>query len=100
MFRIWISARLLKPRMFVGGMIDDEVDQNADATLFCGMRELDEIAEGPVRGIDTVVIGEVLAFVFSGRCLKRHQPNRRDAEPMEIIEAPHQALEIADAIAV
>ena len=64
------------------------------------MSELDEIAERAVARIDAVIVGDVVAVVSAGRRLKRHQPDRRHAEPVQIVEPPHQSLEIADAVAV
>jgi hypothetical protein len=81
-------------------MVDDEIDDDADAALLGAMRELDEIAERAIARIDVIVIGNVITVVAIGRGLERHQPDRGDAEPMQIIEPPHQALEVADAVAV
>ena len=64
------------------------------------VRELDEVAERAVARIDAVVVGDVVAVVLARRRLERHQPDRRDAEPVQVVEPPHQALEIADAVAV
>ena len=64
------------------------------------MGELGEVAERAVARIDVVVIGDVVAVVAAGRRLERHQPDRRDAEALQVIEPSHQALEIADAVAV
>jgi hypothetical protein len=64
------------------------------------MRELDEIAERAVARIDRVVVGDVVAVVPAGRFLERHQPDRGDAEPVEVVEPAHQPLEVADAVAV
>ena len=66
-FRFRIAPRLLKPGMLVGGVIDDEIDQHADAALRGAVRELDEIAERPVSRIDAVVVGDVVAVVAAGR---------------------------------
>ena len=90
----------LNQAMLVRGVIDDEVDDDADAALLAAMGELDEIAERAVARIDAVIVGDVVAVVLAGRGLKRHQPDRGDAEPVQIIEPAHQALEVADAVAV
>ena len=89
-----------KPGVLVGGVIDDEVDDDADAALLAAMGEFDEIAERAVSRIDAVIVGDVVAVVLAGRRLERHQPDRGDAEPVQIIQPPQQALEIADAVAV
>ena len=43
--------------MLVGGVVDDEVDEHADAALLRAMGELDEIAERAVARIDAVIVG-------------------------------------------
>ena len=72
----------------------------SDAALFAAVGELDEIAEGAVSGIDVVIVGDVVAVVAKGGRLKRHQPDGGHADALEIVEAIHQAAEIADAVAV
>ena len=86
--------------MLIGGVVDDEIDDDADAALPAAMGEFDEVAERAVARIDAVIVGDVVAVVLAGRRLKRHQPDRGDAEPVQIVEPPQQALEIADAVAV
>jgi len=86
--------------MPVGGVVDDEIDNDADAVLLGGVRELDEVAERTIGRIDVVIIGDVVAVVLAGRGLERHQPDRVDAEAGEVIEPPAQAGKIADAVAV
>ena len=100
MFRLWIGARVEKPRMFVGRVIDDEVDDQANAALFAAVREFDEIAERTVAGIDVVIVGDVVAIVAKGRGLKGHQPDCGDADALQVVEAVHRAAKIADAVTV
>ncbi len=86
--------------MLVRGVVDHEIDDHADAALPAAMGELDEIAERAVARIDAVIVGDVVAVVPARRGLERHQPDRGDAEAMQIVEPAQQALEIADAVAV
>ena len=86
--------------MLIGGVVDDEIDDDADAALPAAMGELDEVAERAVARIDAVIVGDVVAVVRAGRGLERHQPDRGDAEALQIIQPPQQALEIADAVAI
>jgi len=99
-FGFRIAARLLKPFVLVRGVVHHEVDDDADAALARRVGELDEIAERAVGGIDAVIVGDVVTVVFARRALERHQPDCRDPEPVQIIEPPHQPLEIADAVGV
>ncbi len=86
--------------MLVRGVVDDEIDDDANAALLAAMGEFDEVAERAVAGIDAVIVGDVVAVVAARRGLERHQPDRGDAEAVQIIEPPQQALEVADAVAV
>ena len=65
-FELRILARLLEPGMLVRGVVDDEIDEHADAALLGAVGELDEVAEGAVARIDAVVVG-------------RRRSRRRDA---------------------
>ena len=51
-------------------------------------------------GIDAPIVGDVVAVVLAGTRIERQQPQRVDAEVLEIIELLGQAGEIADAVAV
>ena len=95
-----IAPRVLEPGVLVRGVIHHEIDEHADAALLGPVRELDEIAERAVAGIDVVIIGDVIAVVALGRGLERHQPEGRDAEAVQVIQAAHQPLEVADAVAI
>ncbi len=86
--------------MLVGGVIDDEVDDYADAALPATMGEFDEVAQGTVARIDAVVVRDIVSVVLGGRRLERHQPNRGDAKPVQIVQTAQQAFEIADAVAI
>ena len=86
--------------MLIGRVIDDEIYQHADAALFGLMREVDEVAERAEAGLDLVVVADVVAVVAVGRLLERRQSDAGDAQPLQVVEAAAQALEIADAVAV
>ena len=59
-----------------------------------------EILHGPEIGIDRAVVGDVVAVVAAGRGIERQQPQRGDAELLEIAELLAQPGEIADAVIV
>ncbi len=48
-------------------MVDDKVDDHADAALLAAMGELDEIAERAVARIDAVIVGDIVAIIPAGR---------------------------------
>src|SRR5262245_46975794 len=80
-------------------MVDDEVDEHADAALPCTVGEIDKVAERTVALVDAVV-GDVVAVVAVRRSLKGHQPYGRDAQAMKIVQPPFQPTKVADAVAV
>src|SRR4051812_43093796 len=86
--------------MLVGGMIDDELGDDAQAAALGLDDEALEILHGPEIGIDCAVVGDVIAVVAAGGGVERQQPQRGDAELLQIIEFFGQAGEIADAIIV
>jgi hypothetical protein len=53
-----------------------------------------------VARIDAVEIGDVIAVVAVRRRLERREPDEVDAERVQIIQALHQTVKIAAAIAV
>ena len=100
MARCRIAARVLEPGVLVRCVVHHEIDQHAHAALLAAMRELDEVAQCPVARIDAVVIRDVVAVVASRRGLEGHQPDRRHAEALQIVEPADQTLEVADAVPV
>src|SRR6185437_12426501 len=98
--RVRRASCVAKPGMRIRGVVDDEIDDDTDAALPATMGEFDEIPERAVAWIDTVIIRDVVTIVLAGRRLERHQPERGNAKPLQIVQPPHQTLEIADAVAV
>ena len=80
--------------MLVGRVIHDEIDEYAHSALFAGPCEFDKVAEGAVSRINAVVIGYIIAIVFAGRGLKRHQPQGRNSKSLQVVQTTHQALEV------
>ena len=54
----------------------------------------------PCLSLDAVEIGDVVAVVAVRGWVERLEPHAGHAEALQVIEAPHQALEVADAVAV
>ncbi len=90
----------LKPGMLIRGVIDHQFGDHAQTA---GMRLADEhpkIAQRAVHRIDMHVIGDVIAVVPQGRRIKRQQPQRSDAQLLQIVEFLRQAGKIAHAVVV
>ena len=94
------AAGALEPVVLVGGMIDDEFGDDPQAAPLGLDDEAAEILHGPEIGIDGAVVGDVVAVVAAGRGIERQQPQRGDAEVLQIAELLGQAREIADAVIV
>jgi hypothetical protein len=86
--------------MLVRGVIEHEVDQDADPTIARLLDEAREVAQVAEVAVDAVVVGDVIAVVPPGRGLEREQPEGGDAERRKVVEPAAQPLEVADAVAV
>ncbi len=86
--------------MLVGGVVDDQLGDDAQAAPMGLVQQSLEIVDGAVNGIDAGVVGDVVAVVAQRRGIKGQQPNGRDAEVLQVIELLDDAEEIADAVAV
>ena len=93
-------ARRLEPRVLRRGVVEDEVDQHAQAAVARLLDEAREVAQVAEVWMHAVVVGHVVAVVAPRRGLEREQPERRDAERGEVVEPAGEALEVADAVAV
>ena len=62
--------------------------------------ELAEVLERAVVGMDVGVVGDVVAVVAQRRRIERQQPERVDAQLLDVVEALRQSGEVADAVAV
>ena len=78
-------------------MIHHEVDDDANSALLGGVGEFDEVAERAVARIHLVIVRNVITAVAVGRGLKRHEPDRSHAEPVQVVEAAHESGKVADA---
>ena len=94
------EAGALEPGVLVGGVVDDELGDDAQAALMGLAHEDAEIRHRAVARIDVAVIGDVVAVVAQRRGIERQQPDRRDAQLLQIVELPGQAGEIADAVVI
>ena len=94
------ASRRLEPRVLVGGVVDDQVGDHADAAVARGPDQLDEVAVGAEPGVDAEEVGDVVPVVPVGRRVERHQPQAGDPELGEVVDAAGQPGEVADPVAV
>ena len=62
--------------------------------------KLAEVLERAVVGMHVGVVGDVVAVVAQRRRIERQQPDRVDAELLDVVEPLGQPGEVADAVAV
>ena len=77
----------LEPGVLVGGVVDDELDEDLHVALVGGGEEELEVVDGAVAGVDVGVVGDVVAVVAQGRGEEREEPEAGDAEILEVVEA-------------
>ena len=86
--------------MLIAGVVDDQFDHHLHVALMSRVKERLEVVQRSVRRIDIHVVGDVVAIIAQRRRKKRQEPDARDTQVLQIIEARHQAREIADAVVV
>ena len=81
-------------------MVYNQVDQHTHAALPARMGKFHKVTQRSIGCIDAIIIGDIVSAIASRRGLKRHQPDGRDAEPLQVIEPSDQALKVANAVAI
>jgi hypothetical protein len=71
--------------MLIGGVVEDQLDDNVHAPFVGSIQEALEIVQGSVRRVDVAIVGDVVAVVAKGRWKARQQPEAGDAEFIEIV---------------
>ena len=95
-----VGARRLEPRVLVGRVVHDEVDDHPDAALVRRVDELHEVAERAELRQHVGEVADVVAAVAQRRPEERRQPDAVDPEPVEVVELVGEAGEVAGAVAV
>ncbi len=94
------AARLLKPRVLIRRVIEDQLDDHAQPEGVRVLEELGEVLQRAVAGMDARVVRDVVPVVAERRRVHRLQPQAVDAERGEVFELAGQAAEVADAVGV
>ena len=91
-------ASRLEPRVLVGRVVDDQLDQHPDAArVRLGDQHL-EVVERAVARVHIPVVRDVVPVVLQRRREEREQPEACDAEVLQVIELAREAWKIADAV--
>ncbi|EXF43037.1 hypothetical protein BAY1663_04539 [Pseudomonas sp. BAY1663] len=94
------AARLEEPGVLVRRMVGYEVQQHTDATgMGLGDQPVD-IGQRAEQRVDVAVVADVVAGIDHRRAEHRRQPQRIDAQPLQMVELAQHAREVADAVAV
>ena len=86
--------------MLVGRVVDDEVDDDTHPAVVRGADHLDEVAVVAQTRVDAVEVADVVAVVAVGGRIERHEPEARDTEIGEVVDAAGEAGEVADPVVV
>ena len=86
--------------MLVRGVVGNEIENDADATLARFGDQPVECGERAELRIDIAEIGDVVAEIRHRRGIERRNPDGVDLQPAQVIEATPETFEIADAVAV
>jgi len=94
------GTRLEEPAMLIGGVVEDQVQDDADVAGVCLVEEGGEVCQRAVLGRDVRVVGNVVAAVQERGWIMRRQPDRIDAETGQVIEPGSHSREVTDAVPV
>src|ERR1700722_14334755 len=86
--------------MLIRSVVHHQVDQHAQSTLPAAVGKLHKVSQGAIARIDPVVVRYVVAIISAGRRLKGHEPYGSDTQPLQVVQTPHEPLEVANAISV
>jgi len=91
---------LLKPRMLVGRVVQDQIEHQPHATPRKLLPKLHQIRKGARLCADLAVVAHVVPQVASGAVEKGGEPQRFNAQLGEHIQFGEDAAQIADSVSV
>ena len=92
--------RFEEPGVLVGGVVQNEVEDDADAPLLSFGDEPVHIRERPEHRVDVPVVRDVVAVVCLGTSADRRQPDGVDAQFLQVVEPVDEAGDVPDAVSV
>ena len=90
----------LEPGVLIGGVVGDEIEDDAEVEGVGLVDEGVEVIEGAEEGIDVAVVGDVVAEVGHGGWVDGGDPDGVDPEFCEVGEAGGDAFEVSCAVVV
>src|SRR5690606_30996121 len=97
---VGVGTRVLKPGMLDRRVVDNQINNDANAIITRRMHKLDKIAERAEAGIDRVIVSDVVAIVAVWRRIKWQQPDTGVAQTGDLFQPHEQAAEIANTVIV
>ena len=91
---------LLEPRAIDRRVVRDDVDDDPQPPPVRLLDEVDRVGQRAERRIDRARVRDVIAGVVSGGGVERRQPDRVDAQLLEVVQPRDDAREVAEAVAV
>ena len=84
--------------MLIGGVVGYKVQDELEVALVGLVQQGVQILKGPEERMHIGVIGNVIAKIRHRRWIDGRDPNRVDAERLQIRQAPRNPLQVADAL--
>ena len=94
------ALRQLKPEVLVGGVIENEFDDDADAAGMGGVEECLEFLQRSVGWIPGSTVGDIVAIIAQRGGVERKKPNGGNAKLLQVVELLGEAGEIAHAVGI
>ena len=89
-----------EPGMPVGGMVEHQVHEDADASLIRLPEQTVHVLQGPEDRIDIPIVRDIVAIVVLGGTEDRGEPDGVHAQCLEIVQLLDDPGQVADAVAI
>ena len=89
-----------KPTVFIRGMIQHQIHNNTDISLFCLRDQLLHVIKISEHGVNILIIGNIITVVILGRSAHRRQPDGVNAKLLKIVQSFYNSLDVADPVSV
>src|SRR5579859_4571899 len=95
-----ILARFPEPRMLVGGVVRNEIQDDLDMLAVRLLNEVIEIRECAEEGVDVDVVADVVSEIHHRRWEDWRNPDGVHAEPLEVVQFLRNARDVAGPVGV
>ena len=89
-----------KPRMLIRAMVQHQIHNNADAPLLALGNQRVHILHGAKERINGAIVGNVITVIHLRGCAHRTQPDRVNAQLLQIVQSADDAAKVADTITI